>query len=70
MHTYGAHGGDPTYPAIAVVQLPGTALHTAHASAQPLSQQYPSTQCPVAHWRSRLHSCPCPSAPTHTLPWQ
>ena len=63
-HRYGAHDGSPD-PTTAV-QLPAGASQASHGPAQAVSQQYPSTQYPVAHWASRVHTAPFGSAAAHS----
>ena len=63
--TYGAHAGFcPALPAGRIVQVPFAlapieAAHTSQPPAQALSQQYPSTQRPVAQTASNPHAAPC-----------
>jgi hypothetical protein len=56
--------GGPTTAA----QLPFTTpLQASHWPSQALSQQYPSTQLPEAHWLVRVQAAPWPSAATQVL---
>ena len=66
LHTYGAHAGCPVPPALTTRHIPGTRLHASHAPPHPLSQQYPSTHCPLWHCRARVHTDPVPTAGTHS----
>lgn len=66
-HRNGAHAGDPASPAASARHVPScpVTLHASHAPGHPVSQQYPSAQCPVAHCRARVQLAPGPKAAVH-----
>ena len=62
------HGGRPAAPAPCSVHCPGTARQVRHGSRHSASQQYPSTHCPLWHWRPSWHTDPFPTVGTHAPP--